>query len=69
MFRRSHRREKPARIEHRVAEILETGTVKLVLAGFDGVVLCSLAVKLDAGAAGFNLKLLDRFDRNTRAIV
>src|SRR5262249_19283810 len=66
MFRRTNNREEAAGVEHRIAEILEAGAVKVILARFDGVVLCALALKLDAGAAGLNLKLLYGFNGNAQ---
>ena len=41
--------------------------MKLVLPGFDRIVLRTLPVKLDARAAGFHLELLYRLDRDTQA--
>ena len=62
MFRRPHHREKPTRVEHGIAKILEAGAVELVLAGLNRIVLRALSLELNTGAAGFNLKLIHRFD-------
>ena len=62
MFGRPDDGKKASGIEHSVAEVFKTRTVKLVFSGFDCVVLGALALKLDAGAAGLNLELFHRLD-------
>src|SRR5262249_35998793 len=46
--------------------ILESCSMKLILARFDRIVLGSLPLKLHPGAAGLHLKLIDGLNRNSQ---